>query len=104
MVDETGWAERAAAPTARVGLLPDNVSFGAGASLGVAGLTALRALRVGGSLLGARVLVTGASGGVGRFAVQLASLGGAEVTTVAGSQERARGLEDLGADNIVVDG
>lgn len=104
VVDEAGWAERAAVPTTRVGVLPDSVSLGAGATLGVAGLTALRALRVGGSLLGARVLVTGASGGVGRFAVQLAHMGGAEVTAVAGSRRRAEGLEDLGAGRIVTDG
>lgn len=77
------------------------MSFSAGATLGVAGLTALRALRVGGSLLGARVLVTGASGGVGRFAVQLAHAGGARVTAVAGSPERAEGLEELGARAVV---
>lgn len=103
VVDEAGWAERVAAPTARIGTLPENVSFGAGATLGVAGLTALRALRVGGPLLGARVLVTGAAGGVGRFAVQLARAGGAEVTAVAGSPERGQGLRELGAGSVVVD-
>jgi len=104
MVDEAGWAGRVAVPTSRIGVLPDSVSFSAGATLGVAGLTALRALRTGGSLLGARVLVTGASGGVGRFAVQLARMGGADVTAVAGSPERASSLEDLGAGSVVVDG
>jgi NADPH:quinone reductase len=102
VADEAGWAERAAAPSTRVGILPDDVSFGAGSTLGVAGLTALRALRTGGSLLGARVLVTGASGEVGRFAVQLVRMGGADVTAVAGSEERAEGLEDLGASRVVV--
>jgi NADPH:quinone reductase-like Zn-dependent oxidoreductase len=53
-------------------------------------------------LLGARVLVTGASGGVGRLAVQLASLAGAEVTAVVGRPERRAGLVALGADNVVV--
>ena len=47
------------------------------------------------------MLVTGASGGVGRFAVQLAGLGGAHVTAVSSSEERARGLRELGADAIV---
>ena len=46
----------------------------------MAGLTALRALEIGGFVLGKRVLVTGASGGVGRFAIQLAKLAGAHVT------------------------
>jgi NADPH:quinone reductase-like Zn-dependent oxidoreductase len=102
VVDGAGWAERAAAPVLRSCALPDAVSFEAGASIGVAGLTALRALRLGGSLLGASVLVTGASGGVGRFAVQLASAGGASVTAVAGSHARAEGLIELGASRVVI--
>jgi NADPH:quinone reductase-like Zn-dependent oxidoreductase len=103
LVDEGGWAEQVAAPTSRIGVLPDNVGFAAAATLGVAGITALRALRVGGSLLNARVLVTGASGGVGRFAVQLAAQGGAVVTAVAGSLERSHGLADLGAAQVVLE-
>jgi NADPH2:quinone reductase len=54
-------------------------------------------------LLGKRVLVTGAAGGVGRFAIQLAKGAGAHVTAVIGSPERSQGLTDLGADEIVVD-
>lgn len=104
LVDQGGWAERVAAPTNRTAVIPNNVEFGAAATLGVAGLTALRALRVGGPLLGARVLVTGASGGVGRFAVQLAALGGAVVTASAANRERSRGLEELGASRIVHEG
>ena len=79
MVDQGGWAERVAAPVSRVGLLPDNVSFAQAATLPVAGLTALRALRLGGTLLGRRVLISGASGGVGHLAVQLAERSGAHV-------------------------
>ena len=45
--------------------------------------------------------MTGASGGVGRFAVQLAKLGGAHVSGVAGSPERAEGLSELGADEVL---
>jgi NADPH:quinone reductase-like Zn-dependent oxidoreductase len=81
--------------------LPDSVSFASAATLPVAGLTALRALRQGGSLLGQRVLITGAAGGVGRFAVQLANLTGAEVTGVVGNIDRAGGLSELGATVIV---
>jgi NADPH:quinone reductase-like Zn-dependent oxidoreductase len=80
MVDQAGWAERTAAPVSRIGELPEGVSFEQAASLPVAGLTALRALRLGGTLLGKKVLVTGASGGVGHFAVQLAEGSGAHVT------------------------
>jgi NADPH:quinone reductase-like Zn-dependent oxidoreductase len=49
------------------------------------------------------VLITGASGGVGRFAVQLAHRAGAHVTAVSASPERARGLTDLGADAVIHD-
>jgi NADPH:quinone reductase-like Zn-dependent oxidoreductase len=80
MVDQGGWSERVAAPSSRVGMLPDQVSFEQAATLPVAGLTALRTLRLGGMLLGTRVLVTGATGGVGHLAVQLATNAGAQVT------------------------
>ncbi len=100
-VDGAGWSQRVAAPTARIAALPDNVSFASAATLPVAGVTALRALRLGGSLLGQRVLITGASGGVGRFAIQLATLAGAEVTGVVGSADRASGLTELGATALV---
>jgi len=72
------------------------------AALPVAGVTALRALRVCGSVLGRRVLITGASGGVGRFAVQLARRAGAHVIAVVGSPARGAGLRELGADEVVV--
>ena len=67
------------------------MSFEQAATLPVAGLTALRALEIAGFVLGKRVLVTGASGGVGRFAVQLAARAGARVTAVSRNAERARG-------------
>jgi len=95
------WAQLAAVHTDLLAVLPEGVSEVQAATLPVAGLTALKALDVVGSVLGRRVLVTGASGGVGRFAVQLAKLGGAHVTGVSASPERARGLVDLGADEVV---
>jgi NADPH:quinone reductase len=100
LVDQAGWAQRVAAPLTRIAALPPNVSFEAAATLPVAGLTALRALRRGGSLLGKRVLVTGASGGVGQFAIQLAAVGGARVTAVAGA-EKAERLRGLGPAEVV---
>ena len=103
VVDQAGWAEQVAAPTHRVAVLPDGVRLADAATLGVAGLTALRGLRVGGSLLGAHVLVTGASGGVGHFAVQLAHVAGAHVTAVVGRPERAERLRKLGADRVVLE-
>lgn len=102
-VDQSGWAEHVCASADRVAVLAEGVSFGAAATLPIAGMTALRALRVGGELLGRRVLVTGAAGGVGRFAVELAARGGASVTAVARDAARAEGLDLLGADRIVFD-
>jgi NADPH:quinone reductase-like Zn-dependent oxidoreductase len=92
------WAERVAVPTEFLAELPEGISFAQAATLPVAGVTALRALEVGGFVLGKRVLVTGASGGVGRFAVQLAALAGAHVTAVA---RRTEGLAGLGADEVL---
>jgi NADPH:quinone reductase len=63
----------------------------------------LKALDIIGSVLARRVLVTGASGGVGRFAVQLAKHAGAYVTGVSASPERARGLAELGADEVLAE-
>lgn len=97
-----GWAERVALATHALAVIPDDVSDADASVLPIAGLTAWRALELGGLLLGARVLVTGASGGVGRLAVQLASLAGAEVTAVVGRPERRTGLARLGAHEVVV--
>ena len=101
LVQVGAWAEKAAVPTQTLAALPDAVSDAQAATLPVAGLTALYALEIGGPLIGRRVLVTAASGGVGRFAVQLAKRGGAHVTAVSASAERAEGLAELGADEIV---
>ena len=100
LVGTGAWAEKVAVPTSELAELPRDVSFAAASTLPVAGLTALRTLAVHGNLLGQRVLVTGASGGVGRFAIQLARRGGAHVTGVA-SGERAEGLQDLGAHELI---
>jgi NADPH2:quinone reductase len=101
LADQGAWAERAVVPRHRLVELPGHVSFEAAATLPVAGLTAIRALEVAGPLLGRRVLVTGAAGGVGRFAVQLAKRAGAHVTGVVRNAERAAGLEELGADELI---
>jgi NADPH:quinone reductase len=103
LCDQAGWAERAAVPSHRIAPLADNVSFAAAAALPVAGLTALRTLRHGAPLLGKRVLITGAAGGVGNLAVQLALRSSARVTAVVGSRERAHVLDGLGAAEIVTD-
>ena len=73
------WAERVNCRTHAIAVLPDAVGDAAAATLPVAGLTALHALRQGGLLLGRKVLVDGASGGVGHLACQLAVAAGAQV-------------------------
>jgi NADPH:quinone reductase len=99
LTDNAGWAERAAVPARRMAALADNVRFEEAAALPVAGLTALRSLRHGAPLLGKRVLITGAAGGVGHMAVQIAARSGARVTAVVGGPERGRHIR--GAVEIV---
>jgi NADPH2:quinone reductase len=73
------WAETIRVPKDSVAALPDGVTDAQAATLPVAGLTALHALRQGGLLLGRKVLIDGASGGVGHLACQLAAASGAIV-------------------------
>jgi len=103
VVARGAWAELVAVDTAMLAPLPEGVSYAHAATLPVAGLTALKALDIIGPVLGRSVLVTGASGGVGRFAVQLAALAGARVTAVSSSAERARGLKELGAAEVLTE-
>lgn len=94
------WAERIAISAESVAEIPQNVESAAAAALPIAGVTALRMLRLGSGTIGRRVLVTGASGGVGRFAVQLARIGGAEVTGLIGPDDRGDDLHELGAAHV----
>ncbi|MFN2556351.1 MAG: zinc-binding dehydrogenase [Nitriliruptorales bacterium] len=103
LVQSGSWAQRVAVATEYLGELPEDVSFAEAAALPIAGLTAYRALALGGWLVGHRVLITGASGGVGRLAIQLARHGGAVVTALAGSERRAEGLDELGAEEVLFD-
>jgi NADPH:quinone reductase-like Zn-dependent oxidoreductase len=95
------WAQRAVFKTDSIAVVPDSVGLADAAAIPMVGLTALRTLRSSGSLLDRKVLITGASGGVGRAAIQLASLGGAVVTAVSGSPQRADRLLELGATRVV---
>ena len=97
LMNTGAWAELAAVKLEHLAELSEGISFEQAAALPVAGLTALRALEISGFVLGKRLLVTGASGGVGRFAIQLAKLAGAHVTGIA---RRTEGLQDLGADEV----
>jgi len=102
MGTQGGWAERRVVDIDELAVVPADIDLAEASTLPVAGVTALRALRRCGPLLGRRVLVTGASGGVGRFAVQLAALGGAHVIASVGSAARGAGLRELGAAEVAV--
>jgi NADPH2:quinone reductase len=95
------WTQRKSVRVKDLAEVPAAVSLESAATLPVAGLTALRALWASGPTVGRRVLVTGASGGVGRFAVALATAGGARVIASVGAPERGAGLKDLGAEVVV---
>lgn len=82
-------------------LKPDNISFEQAGSVAIAGVTALQALRDHGQLkAGQKVLINGASGGVGTFAVQIAKSMGAEVTGVCSSRNAAM-VQSIGADHVI---
>jgi NADPH2:quinone reductase len=97
------WAELAAVPTDSLATLADGVSFEEASTLPVAGLTALYALEEGRNLLGRTVLVTGASGGAGQFALQLARAAGARVVGLVRREEHASLVEEAGSHEVVVD-
>lgn len=97
-----GWAQYAAVPVHRLAVVPEGVTPEAAAALPMAGTTALGVLDAGDLRFGRRVLVTGASGGVGHLAVQLAVAAGAEVTAVA-RERHAERLTVYGAAAVVAD-
>jgi len=95
------FAEYACAPESSLALKPLNASFDQAATLSMAALTALQGLRDEGRIqAGQQVLINGASGGVGTFAVQIAKAFGAEVTAVCSTRnlEQARAI---GADHVI---
>jgi NADPH:quinone reductase len=96
-----GWAERVAVPLSAIATLPDSIAAAQAASLPLAGLTALRLLREVTPVAGQRLLLTGASGGVGHFLTELATAQDMEVTAVTASAERGDRLLALGAQTIV---
>jgi NADPH:quinone reductase-like Zn-dependent oxidoreductase len=100
-VEGGGWAERVRVPSGRMAVLPDEVSTDAAAALPLAGLTALRLLRAAGGVAGGRLLLTGASGGVGHYLVELAAAVGVRVTAVTSTPARGEKLLELGADAVV---
>lgn len=102
LVRAGAWAQFAAVATNRLVAVPDGITDAQAATLPTAGMTALRALEVAGLLLGKHVLITGATGGVGRIAVQLAHASGADVTAlVRDAAASAELLYRLGAEQVV---
>ena len=94
------YAEFAAAPEKALALKPANLSFEEAATLPTAGCTALQGLRKGRIQRAQRVLINGASGGVGTFAVQIAKTFGAEVTAVC-STRNVDMVRSIGADHVI---
>lgn len=96
-----GFAEYVAVPEHAIALKPTNISFEEAAATPMAGVTALQGLRDKGKIKsGQKVLIYGASGGVGTFAVQIAKSIGAEVTGVC-STRNLEILRLIGADHII---
>ncbi len=100
---QDGWAEQVAVPADDVAPIPDGVTTEVAASLPVAAGTALASLDAGAiNLAGRRVLITGATGGVGAFAVQLAAAMGAHVTAQVRRDDQADAVKAQGAHEVVV--
>jgi NADPH:quinone reductase-like Zn-dependent oxidoreductase len=95
------FAEFAAAPEAHLVPRPTRITFEQAAAVPMSGLTALQALRdAGGLVAGQKVLIVGAGGGIGTFAVQIAKALGAEVTGVC-STSKLELVRSLGADHLI---
>src|SRR5262249_51785035 len=97
------WAELIAVPSTNLATLPDSVSFAEASTLPVAGLTALYSFDRANGVARRNVLVTGASGGVGIFGVQIARYGGGRVTGLVRQERHVQAVREAGAHNVVVD-
>jgi len=90
------WAELVSIPTTHIAPIPDAVSDAQAATLPVAGLTALHSVDAATALIGRKALITGATGGVGMFATQLALIGGAETVAQVRRADQVAFVEALG--------
>jgi NADPH2:quinone reductase len=94
-------AEFVCLPSAQAVVLPDDVSFQAGACMGIPGLTALQAVRIAGDVSQQTVLVTGASSAVGHYVTQMLKRLGATVIGTVGSEAKAAHAKAAGADHCL---
>ncbi len=94
-------AEFVCLPSAQAVVLPDDVSFQAGACMGIPGLTALQAVRIAGDVSQQTVLVTGASSAVGHYVTQMLKRLGATVIGTVGSEAKAAHAKTAGADHCL---
>jgi NADPH:quinone reductase-like Zn-dependent oxidoreductase len=104
LLADGAWSELVAVPTRSLATIPESVSDAQAATLPVAGLTALHALRRAGAAVGRKLLITGASGGVGEFALPLARHGGCRVIAQLRREEQAAAARDAGAHEVVIGG
>jgi NADPH2:quinone reductase len=95
------WAEYCLADVKDIAVIPSTVSAVSAVAVAIAGSTALAGLTRNGAILGRTVLITGASGSVGQFALQLARMGGANVIALVNDETSVERLRSLGADRIV---
>lgn len=100
--NQKSFAEKVTAIASEMAELPDSVSFEVAATLPVAGLTAYFSLWHGGLLLGKKVLITGVTGGVGNFAVQLANLSGVHVVASVRQPDQEQIAREAGARDVAV--
>jgi NADPH2:quinone reductase len=103
VIQNRAWAELVPIPSSNLAVLPESVSYQEAATLPVAGLTALYALDRANGLTGRKVLITGASGGVGNIGIQIAVHGGAEVTALVRQERHADSALAAGAHHVVAD-
>lgn len=102
MMFQGSWAELLAVPESFLAVLPDSVSFAQAATLPVAGLTALYGLERNGPIRGRKVLITGASGGVGLFGCQIGRDAGAQVVALVRRAEREKNAREAGAHEVAI--
>jgi len=102
MMFQGSWAEQLAVPAGFLSELPASVTFSQAATLPVAGLTALYGLERNGPIRERKVLITGASGGVGLFGCQIARDAGAHVVALVRRAEREKHAREAGAHEVVI--